>query len=346
MDRPPFAIEERESGAMSRETIRTEDVPWCSLCGNVNRRILYTGLKDRLFGAPGEWTLKECCHCSLVFLDPRPIPEDIGKAYEDYYTHHHDRAAPLIRSSILWVAFKRSIHVLDSITKHVFSIAKERNQLQGMYLRERPVGRLLDVGCGQGQFLHRMQEIGWDVEGVEPDSRAAEIARSEYGIAVHIGDLHSAKYPDYYFDAVTMNHVIEHVYDPVALLRECRRILKLGGVVVVVTPNIRGWGHRNFTSNWRDLDAPRHLQLFSPRTLAKSAKRAGYNTIQTCTTPANAEVIFFGSLDIWALGKHDMSSRPSIGRTLCVQALQYWETILSKFYPEAGEEVILQARNE
>ncbi len=87
---------------MNEGVIRTEEVLQCPLCSNEERRILYSGLRDRLFGAPGEWTLKECCRCMLVFLDPRPKEDEIGKAYKTYYTHQPQPIQANILLRRLW----------------------------------------------------------------------------------------------------------------------------------------------------------------------------------------------------------------------------------------------------
>ena len=107
------------------------------------------------------------------------------------------------------------------------------------YLKADDRGRLLDVGSGNGLFLHQMKRLGGAVAGVELDGRAASVARAKFGLEVFEGPLEEATFPDEYFDAITMNHVIEHVLDPVGLLKECRRVLRPGGKLVVTTLNIQ-----------------------------------------------------------------------------------------------------------
>ncbi len=97
--------------------------------------------------------------------------------------------------------------------------------------------RVLDVGCGSGVLLARMQSLGWQVEGVEVDPDGVKAARAR-GVPVRLGMLEKQGFPDNHFDAVHSAHVIEHVYDPLSLLRECHRILKPGGTLVILTPNI------------------------------------------------------------------------------------------------------------
>ena len=122
-----------------------------------------------------------------------------------------------------------------------------------MALAGRAPGKLLDVGCGNGEFLAMMQQAGWDVSGVEPDPTAAQVSSERLNITVPTVDLEGASFPSKSFDAITLSHVLEHVYDPIGVLRECRRILKPAGHVVIVTPNIGSLGHARFGGNWRGL---------------------------------------------------------------------------------------------
>lgn len=111
--------------------------------------------------------------------------------------------------------------------------------------------------------------------GVEPDPEAARAARESYGLEVITGTLEEAAPPAASADAITLSNVIEHVPDPVAVLRECRRVLGPEGKLMVETPNLKSFGHRRFGVHWRGLEVPRHFFLFSRRALRKCAEKAG-----------------------------------------------------------------------
>jgi len=158
-----------------------------------------------------------------------------------------------------------------------------------MYLADRKPGKLLEVGCGNGQMLRRMKDEGWDVTGIEIDAQAGIFAQLAVGAAsVYIGSLEEAALPDDSFNAITMNHVVEHLHDPIGVLGECYRILKPGGRLVLVTPNTQSLGHARFNRNWVGLDPPRHLYLYSPSSLSTLAQQAGFGEVNIWTTPANA----------------------------------------------------------
>jgi SAM-dependent methyltransferase len=138
-----------------------------------------------------------------------------------------------------------------------------------------PVARLLDIGCGNGQFLLEAQSVGWDAVGVDTDSATAEAARSR-GLEIHVGSVEELGLRDASFDAITMAHVLEHLPDPIALLAECRRLLKESGRLWVATPNVASPGHRRYGRDWRGLEPPRHLVLFTARALRLAFGEAGF----------------------------------------------------------------------
>jgi 2-polyprenyl-3-methyl-5-hydroxy-6-metoxy-1,4-benzoquinol methylase len=156
-------------------------------------------------------------------------------------------------------------------------------------------GRLLDVGCGDGRRFSALEAQGWRVEGQEIDPSAVAAARAA-GRTVHAGPLASLPSEAGPFDAVTLNHVIEHVHDPVGLLRDCRRLLRPGGTLVAITPNAASAGHARFGPAWRGLEPPRHLVVFAPPALGRVARDAGFARVEVRTSAANAYTLGAASL--------------------------------------------------
>jgi SAM-dependent methyltransferase len=279
---------------MQTSDIRTAPCPSCILCGSAGRPI-YTAQEDRLFKAPGSWNFTICSNrqCRLIWLDPMPVTEDLGKAYVDYYTHHGaigaDRVGPLKRIYQLmergyWagrydypVAGSMLVKALGKLL-YLFPLRRRGADGCVRYLKAVPHGRLLDVGSGSGDWLLFMRELGWQVEGIDFDDRAVKIA-IERGLAVRCGALEQQSFPDSSFDAVVLNHVIEHVPDPVGTLVESARILRSGGKLVIFTPNGSSLGHKVFKNNWRGLEPPRHLHLFSMESMYRILKQAGFREI-------------------------------------------------------------------
>ena len=328
--------------------IRTEPRPTCLICGSRGAE-LHSNLKDRLFGVPGNWSLKQCSNsqCGLSWPDPMPSEEDIPLLYKAYYTHAQEGSRQqLIRR--LRAFFYGGYMALAYLPSSLAGLRQARQQVSGMFLNGLQPGKLLDVGCGDGGFLHKMHQLGWIASGLDFDEQAIKNARSRYGksITVMHSDLFHAGFRENEFDALTMNHVIEHVPDPVALLKEVRRVLKIGGRLVVTTPNIRSLGHQLFRESWRGLEVPRHLQIFSRDAIRACAEKAGFEKIDVRTTAANADTIVGASFSLREAKKNGdcaSGSRVKINflRGLRSLWLQYQEAFQLRRDPDCGEELVL-----
>lgn len=275
------------------EQIRTRSCPTCALCGSTGE-LTYTELPDRLFGAHGRWNLKTCSNreCGLIWLDPMPLEADIAKAYVNYYTHAAESGPGRLRSlRRMYQIMKRGYYagkydypagsfVGQMFGKLLYLFPMRRSEVDGeiRFLGAVPQGRLLDVGCGSGQWLGSMRELGWQVEGLDFDESSLRVARQR-GLDVRCGALEEQCFPDAIFDAVTLHHVIEHVHYPVRTLTECARILKPGGTLVVCTPNSASLGHKLFKRDWRGLEPPRHLHLFSMQSMRRILEQVAFRRI-------------------------------------------------------------------
>ncbi|MBN2408840.1 MAG: class I SAM-dependent methyltransferase, partial [Candidatus Aminicenantes bacterium] len=146
------------------------------------------------------------------------------------------------------------------------------------------------------------------------------------------------------FQAIVMNHVIEHVPDPSGVLRKCRRLLAPGGRMVIVTPNPAGLGHRLFKKSWANLDPPRHPHLFSPKALRAAAEEAGFESILGASKTRYHFIrwTWTASLGIRRWGRFD-GRKPA--RPLPRGGLLFYliEEALRPFWRNVGEEYLLLA---
>lgn len=324
------------------QIIRTTTKQQCPVCGNKGE-MLHEGLKDQLFGAPGCWSIRQCSSklCGLLWLDPCPNEADIAKAYRTYYTHADGDEKSLMKSR--FVACVRDF-IVNVVTRLCGQI-REKVDVVHMYLRDMSPGRVLDIGCGDARFLNRMKGLGWAVQGIDFDAAAASNAKNLFDIDVQIGTIEALRFPENSFDAVTMNHAIEHVFDPVALLTEVRRILRPGGRLVMVTPNAMSMGHRLLGRFWRGLEPPRHIQIFTPPSLEAVARSAGLDVTKVFTTAVNAWIVFSASY-VLARCKDSTecgSAKPMRSEQIQGLKMQIAEAFsLKKMHPE-GEEIVLIA---
>lgn len=172
-----------------------------------------------------------------------------------------------------------------SVARHAQVSRRRVRAMLGLLRRPAAGTRLLDVGCSSGAFLAAAAAEGLTVAGVEPSPEAAESARRA-GFDVFTGLLEDAGHPDGSFDLVTLVEVLEHLADPGALLRECRRILRPGGIVLVTTPNAASWTARALGGDWEVFSLTGmggHVSFFNPGSLALLAARCGFDAVKVET---------------------------------------------------------------
>lgn len=269
-----------------------ERVDRCPICSGQQRSQLHEDLKDHLFGTPGTWTLYRCSTCNSAYLDPRPTLNSIGRAYSQYYTHvSNDIPTGIIktlsrraRNGYLnrnWGShLVPASYWLGKIVAAVPSLrAKADHELMRSFPKTEKGHALLDVGCGSGQFLELIKAAGWDVRGIDVDEKAVAAARKR-GLDVAVGGLELYAGQNEIFDAITLSHVIEHVHDPLDVLKNCYRLLKKGGCLWIETPNLDGLGYSQFGKYWRGLEPPRHLVIFTTSSLRTLLKNTGFRDIK------------------------------------------------------------------
>ncbi len=315
----------------------------CLLCGTPGDPFR-SGLEDRLFGVPGAWSLRRCAECGLAWLDPQPLEAEMGKAYRRYYTHADedpvDRAGPRVSYPL------RKLRRLYRWVLRKLGVMSARDRLLGMFLGGVPPGTLLEVGCGNGLRLGQLARDGWQVTGQDVDPSAAEHALARHGVSVRVGPLADLGLPPATFDCILMNHVVEHLHDPVAVLRECHRLLKSGGRLVVITPNMASLGQALFGADWRGLEPPRHIHIFSPTSLLSLARRSGFATVEAFSSVAHAELFASQSLDLQRQGTVIMGAEPAWAVEWRAMAFQIREAWAQRTAPEVGEEAVLIARRD
>lgn len=340
-----------------RRAIRCADRTECYLCGHKGTAV-HAGISDRLFSAPGVWSLLQCANrrCRLIWMSPMPVAEDIGMAYEGYYTHGNpvpptSRIKQLLtRGTKRYLAarygYQRPAGLIDFVASLFVRIDpgwRANAEFSAFYLDAQPDGRLLEVGCGNGQMLNEMKDLGWDVTGIDVDSAAVAQARS-LGLKVEEGALEPGMFEEGSFDAVAMSHVIEHLHDPRTILRECLHVLRPGGKLVLVTPNTRSWGYWLFGRNWMSLDPPRHLCLFNRRNLTELVLEAGFSSVEGKTVPRDAKGTLGVSLMIRQHGEWIFGAPLPLWAKSCARILEAIEAMILPVFRDCGEEIVVTGR--
>ena len=202
----------------------------------------------------------ECADCTLRFTQNIPDEENIGQYYQSTsYVSHSDTQEGLIN---------KLYHRVRKITLNqkrdlVTDAAKTAN------------GTLLDVGSGTGAFANTMQEAGWKVTGLEPDSTARKVALDKFGLALDSPEELFSLSPDT-FNVITMWHVLEHVHNLHGYLEQYHSILKADGKLIIAVPNYTSNDASTYGEHWAAYDVPRHLYHFSPASMKHLTELKGF----------------------------------------------------------------------
>ncbi len=250
----PLDAAAAEAPVLGRPDARTDSVP-CNLCGADDPEVLFEA------GVAQEGRVVRCRGCGLMYVSPRRRVE-----LADYRERGEgeDAGWPLSPSSL-----ERQRNQVRDYRHSVRAVAEAY-----------PGGRVLEVGCCTGAVLAELKRLGMRCIGLEPNGWACRYAREEYGLEVAPMTLEEAAFPDDHFDAVLMLHVIEHLTDPMATLREIRRVLKPGGTLVVETPRYDTWSFELMGRRERNVVDDWHLYFYTTETLRRTLEKAGFRVVE------------------------------------------------------------------
>ncbi|MBK9384100.1 MAG: class I SAM-dependent methyltransferase [Planctomycetes bacterium] len=234
------------------------EVARCLLCGSEESELRFEEPPFRVV---------RCKSCALVWVTPRRDPSRLVEIYQTAYWHSdaakdfgytdYQRDASLYRRTYL--------RRYSAIARHC-----------------KTPGEVLDVGCAAGFFLSVMKEKGWRTQGVEVSGYIAEFGRKNYGLDVIVGTLDEAApvLGDRRFDLITFWDVVEHLPDPIAVLRRAASFLRPGGKLLLETQNVRSLFARVLGQRWQHYKHHEHLYHFDPRTVRELCRQAGLRVIE------------------------------------------------------------------
>jgi len=287
-----------------------------------------------MFGLAGNFDEYCCKTCGLVRLSPQPTQKELVKYYpsKNYYSYAKKSKQSffgMLRSYLVTHLNKPT--VLSSIIGVFLKVPAMPQHMAS--------GKILDVGCGSGDTLALLQSVGWKTYGLDVDQAAIRAAHERGLQNVSFGSYTDmTKYPDNFFDVIRLYHVIEHLDNPGRCLSLIYKKLKNGGELIIGTPNGVSLVARVAKQYWYNLDAPRHLYLFSPKTLGILARNADFSDIHITFASAGGWV---GSLQYKL---EDVLSKDIdlINRPWLVMLFYPFEWLLDKF--GLGDVFVLTAR--
>ncbi len=241
--------------------IQLEDNP-CPLGCSYDDNFLFSG-SDLLHDLPGEFRIVKCKGCGLIRTNPRPTAETIGYYYPDDYGPYQGTKVNQKNENSHW------------IKKLLKPVANTFFKFNTTVLPNIPKGRMLEIGCASGAFMHQLACEDWRVSGIEFSPTAAEETRS-LGYDVFTGQLEAAPTPSELYDLIVGWMVLEHLHDPVAGLRKLHGWAKPDASLVLSVPNAGSLQFRVFKEKWYDLHMPNHLYHFTPETIEKILQSCGW----------------------------------------------------------------------
>jgi 2-polyprenyl-3-methyl-5-hydroxy-6-metoxy-1,4-benzoquinol methylase len=288
----------------------------CPICESNEIKIKYKDLTDVTFKcADGKWNVYQCIECKTAFIKERWKQEYNFKAYGNYYTHEYVNSKIKINDLNEIKKIRRKI--INGYLKYKFNYKDEEYIEFGKYIKYIKIisskldrefrympnnnlntnKKLLDIGSGNGSFLLLANKCGWEVTGIEIDKNAVQTSRMN-GVKTLEGDLttHFDKLDKY--DLITMNHVIEHLHDPLKVVKMCHQLLNDKGALWLETPNIESNCSKYFGINWRGLEVPRHLIIFNYESLINMLNKAGFYNIKILKSPNSINSMYEESIII------------------------------------------------
>lgn len=348
---------------------RTIIVDSCPMCKRKDS-LLFFSAPDRLHGVPGIFTYKRCNSCHTVFQNPKVRPEDLEICYPlNYFTHTIQRKLEIelsrngldeksdppsgfrsIRDN-LREAIKRSVQgirspndrwgLLGNVMAKIAYLRKRAfyNLVSDELLPRTPnTPKALEIGCGTGHMLVKLQSVGWETEGVEWAAQAASLARKISGRPVWAGDFRTVSIPLSEYDLIYMHHVFEHIDDPNAALLRIYDLLASGGRAVIIYPNPKSLGAKIYGDSWFPWEVPRHLVIPPAKAVMNVAKQMGFNPLKLSVSAKDA-AYYFALSRAYKLSKPANEFHPDINTWDTLLGLV--EKFLIKVIPSLGEEITL-----
>jgi len=200
-----------------------------------------------------EFAVWHCNNCTVRFTQDVPEQNEIGPYYQsDNYISHSDTKKGFV-NRLYHAVRKRTLDKKKQLVINEVGMTK---------------GELLDIGCGTGAFLNTMKTAGWVATGLEPDQTARQKAKELYNIDA-LSPEKLFEFTPATFHAITMWHVLEHVHELHAYIKQLANIITPQGKIFIAVPNYTSTDESMYKEYWAAYDVPRHLYHFSPQSMEK-----------------------------------------------------------------------------
>lgn len=240
----------------------------CKLCGSVNVKKILTACNihgRHILSSKDNFSIFRCSECEATFVADIAVNADYYSKYypSDYYDNELSNS---LINQLAKLIFKLSVKI------------KERQIVNNLESNKKFKLKVLDIGCGCGDFLDNISDDRFDKYGVEINPNGYRACK-EKQIKIYNQELKSIDFEDNTFDIITLWHVIEHIDNPYDIMATIKRILKSDGILVMATPNTDSLGFKYGQSLWFHLDTPRHLILYNKKSIEHLLCQAGFEVV-------------------------------------------------------------------
>jgi 2-polyprenyl-3-methyl-5-hydroxy-6-metoxy-1,4-benzoquinol methylase len=253
------------------------------------------------------FTIVKCSACLHMFTQNVASQNEIGKYYQsENYISHSDTQKGII-NKLYHAVRKRTLAGKKDL------VEQETGKQQG---------KILDIGCGTGAFLHTMKQARWQNTGLEPDDAARKKALELYNITPlpshEIFDM-----PQSTYDAITMWHVLEHVHQLHEYIAQLKNLLTINGRIFIAVPNYTSYDAQHYAAHWAAYDVPRHLYHFSPTSMKNLVEQHGL-------TIKKIKPMWFDSFYVSMLSEQYKNGKGNIVKAFFIGFVSNLKTVFNK----------------
>jgi 2-polyprenyl-3-methyl-5-hydroxy-6-metoxy-1,4-benzoquinol methylase len=233
--------------------------------------------QDILYDSHGEFTMVRCSKCGLHRTNPRPNAKNILDYYpKNYSPFIGTRLPPSLRKTSRFIIFSKLYRKLIDFKSHSLPTISK--------------GKALEIGCASGSYMHKLKMLNWEVEGIEVDYDSALYAK-QLGFHVQINSLEKAIISSNSYDLIVAWMVMEHVHEPLQVLKKLNLAAKDNSYFVFSVPNISCWQFKFFGKYWYPLQLPTHLFHYDKASITRLLKASGWE-IEKCFYQRTIDDIF------------------------------------------------------
>ncbi len=240
----------------------------CIVCGNSKFKFIFSDFDKYIEASKKEFFIFKCLKCNLITIDPKISEEDFDIYYPKNYIPFNLENKKENNLKL------KGINLRDLLV-NLFKIDKVKLELNKFKCFEK---KYLDFGCGNGRHLiHiRAEYPKWELYGYDKSEFSRNnLKKNNFNLIDNLENI-----PDNFFDIINLSSVIEHLKYPILDITLLKKKMKLGGIIIIKTPNWKSFGRIIFRKNWINYDIPRHIYIFSSENLKKFLRNNGFEILR------------------------------------------------------------------